>query len=156
MGAFVILTHLGLHAGVALRRFTALHCALAREFVLPLKSVGEVRLLIACHAHSRGPLSLQSIDINSVHSGLIVHSAHCTTVLSLLRLQLFSESLRTLQDRGVLQSFERSEVSLNCHEEQYFLFLRNLLLPFVTGVWVSVRTSLSSHSSVTLIYSFNN
>ena len=40
--AFNILPHLLLHAGVALRRFTALHCALAREFVLPLKSVGEV------------------------------------------------------------------------------------------------------------------
>ena len=63
-GAFVILTHLWLHAGVALRRFTALHCALAREFVLPLKSVGEVQLLFACHAHSCGPLALQSMDMH--------------------------------------------------------------------------------------------
>ena len=120
-----------LHAGVALRRFTALHCALAREFVLPLKSVGEVLVyIVAVHWHCE-------IGISSVHSGLIVHSVHCTTVLSNLRLQLFSESLRTLQDRGVLQSFERGEVSLNCHEEQHFLFLRHLLLPFVAGVWVS-------------------
>lgn len=35
-----------LHAGAALRRFTALHCALSREFVLPLKSVGEVLVYI--------------------------------------------------------------------------------------------------------------
>ena len=68
---------------------------------------------------------------------MCINSAHCSAFLSLLRLQLFSESLRTLQDRGVLQSFERGEVSLNYYEEQYFLFIRNLLLPFVTGVWVS-------------------
>lgn len=52
-------------------------------------------------------------------------------------LQLFSETLRTLQDRGLLQSFERTEISLNHHKEQHFLFLRNLLLPFVAGIWVS-------------------
>lgn len=53
-----------LHAGVALRRFTALHCALAREFVLPLKSVGEVLLyIVVVHWHCE-------IGISSVHSGL--------------------------------------------------------------------------------------
>ena len=31
-----------IHAGVVLRRFSALHCALAREFVLPLKTTTEV------------------------------------------------------------------------------------------------------------------
>jgi len=60
-----------------------------------------------------------------------------------LPLQLFSETLRTLQDRGLLQSFERTEISLNHHKEQLFLFLRNLLLPFVAGIWVSAWSILT-------------
>ena len=102
-----------LSTDTALKKFEALHCALAREFVLPLKSPREVR---------------------DLPSRLLIAS-YLTQPLS-LSWQLFSEALQSLLDRGVLQCHEQGWAVLNGYLEETFVFLRNLILPFVAGIWV--------------------
>lgn len=57
--------------------------------------------------------------------------------------ELFAESLLKLLDRGVLQSYEKGELTVNPHKEDAFSFLHGLLLPFIAGVWVTCQHLLS-------------
>ena len=70
--------------------------------------------------------------------------------LHAISLQLFSESLRALVDRGLVLLLEGSEITINGQREETVSFLGNLMLPFVAGVWVSgymVRDCIKQCSS---------
>ena len=108
---------------------------------------------LSCPSKARGRYVLSQPPKAHTHT----HTALLTQPLS-LSWQLFSEALQSLLDRGVLRSRRPGWVVPNRHSGETFAFLRNLILPFVVGIWVSpLQSSVTSSlchmvRSVTAVY----